>query len=268
MRPAGALRPHDRHPRVHALVHLGAWLTGLALLSCDGRGRPPGHQPSPSPGLATLAPPVTSSRPLSARPSPPPSLPCTPLVDWWGKVPEHASNCRAQGRLCQDMKEKPVESCSQGILERLVTFEQYDEFKKLGGPSGADERIRQAYVRGYLRRMSGHSQGRLVSRLDSEQSWVPSDGVSDPDASCGSRWIWSIALSQRADDASGCLLQPAGLSCYGDATVACCPQGVIDSDVEVALQPITTDLCIIGPSSPAPTPRLRVNDLTKKRLLD
>ncbi|RYZ17189.1 MAG: hypothetical protein EOO70_02640 [Myxococcaceae bacterium] len=168
------------------------------------------------------------------------------------------------------MKEKPVEHCSQEVIDRLVTFEEYDEFKKLGGPSGQDERVRIAYLRGYLRRMSGHSRGRIASKIDTEQTWSSVDERNDPDASCGSRWIWSLGLSQRTDGTSECLVREVTISCYGDASVACCPQGVIDSDVEVALQPRTTDVCIIGPSSsPAPTPRLRVNDpTTKKRLLD
>ena len=244
-----------------------AWmLVGAGVMSCEGRTNPPRSVlvPAHEPSSASVAPPLSASLPTVKVP--PPSRPCSSLtVNWTLDVPPQTKDCRSQGRLCDDMKETPVEVCSVDVMNHLVRFDEFEAIAKMDGKVGRRDRVTSVFLRGYLRRVS--SIPRLYIKTSSaDKKAFPIDA----DQRCGERLFWTVDLTQQSEDGAKCLRQGiSALPCYGDTTVACCPMAVIDSDVEVAVQPVNQTVCIIGnKDAPQNHPHMRSQDRVPRKLLD
>lgn len=201
---------------------------------------------APVPPPVVIAATSTSSSPPAPRVALPRLEKCERTVSWGPGTVVRTPNCRDQGRLCSDLNKSltfPV--CTPQILERLIDFEQ---MKQLRQQVGHHERLPDVAVRGYLRRhYLSPRKGVLVYRsVEPGKFNAPSASSTPVSDTCPGDTEWQMRLEYKRRDGCQTLNLPLGaltrgqgfgrgesFLCWGDKTVACCANSLVDSDTEV-----------------------------------
>lgn len=141
--------------------------------------------------------------------------------------------CRDAGRFCKGLdKHVPFPVCEQETLRKLVSYEEFQRRKK--DFQMFEEEKATLAVRGFLRRsrripifVELSAGSREPSSICPESGWEMEMEYLDVDGKCH-----KFGDQFRLRKGSGLGSRESRL-CFGDATIACCSNNIIDSEVEV-----------------------------------